>query len=569
MKKVLFSLCFLLAFTSQAWSRQRSLDEIKAAASQVINKKGTARSAARMGVMRQNSQLTVVGYNDGGFAVVANDDRFPAVMGYSDTKFTDNMPPALEWWLTNMEATLSAKAAAGETVTRSAVPEGYQTEVPEMLTTRWDQSTPYWNLCPTYVDPASKAETHYLTGCVATAMAQVMYYHKHPEKGTGRKVYRYTPDDGSAPTMNLAVDFGSTTYDWANMLPEYVEGAYNDAQAQAVATLMYHCGVAVDMNYRMAASGALLANGTRALREYFGYDEYVKYYVRTYMNEKEWMDIVYKELNDNCPILYGGADDNMGGHCFVLDGYDAEGKVHVNWGWSGDGNGYFDIATLHVTGSTFDYTFDDMQELAIVRLPDDDRYNATYNSLWALGADLEVRRSGTTLNYSTAGVANLDVDDFTGEIALLAVNVNGGEPIEIDNAPYRVRNVEFTAGFQLAGTASIASLGDGTYRIYLASKSDDESAWQPVRSHEDVNNSNILTIEGNKITIKPESDSSWTSGIEGVAVESAEGDGVVRVYNASGTLVYSAKASEFNVDDVPAKGLIIVNNGGNVTKVMK
>ncbi len=171
------------------------------------------------------------------------------------------------------------------------------------------------------------------TGCVATAMAQVMYHNRWPKKGTGS--HSYHTNGG----LNLYADFGSTTYKWDDMLPVY-DGTASVAAENAVAELMYHCGVSLEMEYG-PESGTPLYNVNKALKEHFGYGE-TAFYAMDYFSMAEWEDSLYKELSENRPVPYAG-----GNHAFVCDGYDGNGYYHFNWGWGGRLDGYFLLTNLN------------------------------------------------------------------------------------------------------------------------------------------------------------------------------------------------------------------------------
>ena len=165
-------------------------------------------------------------------------------------------------------------------------------------------------------------------------MAQVMKYHDYPEKGKGYNRWTFYPNGNNSTGTTVRVNFANT-YDWKNMLDKYTRGKYNDTEAKAVAVLMKDCGGSVSMQYAKDGSGAYAADACRALRNNFKYHKAIKLYTRAFYPKDAWMDLIYRELNDNCPILYGGATTQGFGHEFVFDGYDKNGLVHVNWGWEG------------------------------------------------------------------------------------------------------------------------------------------------------------------------------------------------------------------------------------------
>lgn len=567
MKTTHLMIAFMLAVPAFAQAGTRSVEEMKAAAREVIPVHGAARSGAgSLEVLKSTGQMTVIGYANGGYAIIANDDKFAPVLGYSDQPFGDNIAPAMQWWMDAMELSLEKQLAGGAATRTVAIPDDYAASVAPLTKTTWGQNAPYWNNTPVYT--AETGETHYVTGCVATAMSQIMKYHEYPVTGTGESSYEFNG-------QTLSANYGETTYDWANMLDSYT-GGYNDAQAEAVATLMSHCGISVNMQYKPDGSGAYSADASRALKTHFGYSENIRIYNRDFYGEKEWMAIVYRELNDACPILYSGSMPTGFAHSFVLDGYDEAGLVHVNWGWEGENNGYFDIVQLN--------GFTESQEMVVVREPGDTRYTDVIHSCWGTRGDIVMSLSGfnivvtqnrPSLLQSAAFVNTVD-KNFTGEIALLAENLETheltdlrlGASVDLDMS---FTDIPYNEGFVLPSNvqlfASIASLFDGQYRIYFASKDVTEDEWYPVRSNEEFDNNYILTIDGRSITLEL-GDSQWTAGVDGVTVDNPD-DGVVRVYTVDGVEIYSAPAAGFSVSDVPAKGLLIVKKGDNVTKVMR
>jgi len=299
--------------------------------------------------------------NSNGFVIVAGDDAVQPVLAYSaESHFqTLNMPAHLAWWINGYRDQISAVMAAGKEATpaiagqwnrlltndNSGAVAARATGVAPLIATLWDQMPYYNDLCPVPGGDGSATPT----GCVATAMAQVMYYWQWPTTGTGSHTYMEN-DYGS-----LSANFGATTYDWANM-PLSLDQNSTAAQVSAVATLMYHCGVGVEMDYDLAAnggSGALSisygpwACAESALTDYFGYDASSQQGLDrgNYPDDAEWISILKNSLDQSFPILYGGSG-NQGGHEWVIDGYDDNDFFHCNWGWSGLSNGYFTVNSM-------------------------------------------------------------------------------------------------------------------------------------------------------------------------------------------------------------------------------
>lgn len=526
MKKISLLITLIFAFTLNSLAKPRTAEQMKAAAAAVLNTqtmaKGLNFSAADVTLIDSRSQTVIYG-NAGGYAVVSKDDTFSPILGYSDTAMSDNPAPAFLWWLETINKSMENMLANGTEPQHVQPAPEYRTSVPELLTTRWGQDTPYNLQCPEYT--VNNVKYNYVTGCVATAMAQIMKYHNYPEKGYGKTIYRLNPGDGA--TLTIEADFGNTTYDWANMLDSYIPGRYNDEQANAVATIMYHCGVSVRMNYAKDGSGAFSYDACTALRTNFLYDKNIKHYSRDFMPNEEWMNIIYRELNDNCPILYGGVTTANAGHAFVFDGYDADGLVHVNWGWNGESNGYYDVASLN--------GFSEGQNMVIIRLPNDDRFESQYHSMWGLGYKLVITKTITALKVSCDALYNMDVDKFTGELALMALNTETGDKTNLSTiyGTNVLSGIKYGSGMSLSGVSvPYTQLSDGTYRIYLATKSTLETDWQPVHSNETINNSYILVKNGSNVTLRAENNSNWTTAIDNVPTVEKKADN--RIYSIDG-----------------------------------
>lgn len=316
---------------------------------------------------------------DKGFAIVTTDSQCPQLLAYSPTGTfqADTRNPGFLWWqnAVNKLTALHIPLAA----TTKPDPTLYPDSVPPLLISTWGQHEPYNYQCP-MSDKTPWAgylpqTGHCATGCVATAMAQIMYYYRWPDHGVGSASVTYPAFDSNAHTFT--VDFAEATYDWDSMLPSYAEGDYTEAQARAVSQLLYHCGVGSQMVYGSSASGTLNIGANEALEQYFRYDMSQAHLIlRTELSEPEWMNLIYQELSNGRPIFYEALDiqllHGIYGHSFVIDGYDAEGMVHVNWGWDGHENGYFNIALLDPQR----YSFDDYQDMTIgIRRPQQEQEN--------------------------------------------------------------------------------------------------------------------------------------------------------------------------------------------------
>lgn len=283
-----------------------------------------------------------------GFTVVSGDDRLPEVVGYSDkgTYDEENLPSNYVGFMKAYEEMVGqldngdSRASASIAEAKALRSSGYQqpTVAPLLGSIQWDQIIPYNKMCPMY-----NSTDRSVTGCVATAMAQVMMYYQYP-KTLQADIPAYVTRTKylSIPQINKG-----ESYDWNNMLPQYASYEplnYTDAQAAAVAKLLYHCGVACEMDYGPSSG----ANVTPAiLSTYFGYDsDLMQDLNRDVFTLAEWSQIMDKELTAKRPILYSGQSSD-GGHEFVCDGTDGNGLYHINWGWGGYQDGYFDVTILN------------------------------------------------------------------------------------------------------------------------------------------------------------------------------------------------------------------------------
>ena len=285
---------------------------------------------------------------DEGFVIVSGDDRTAEILGYSDrgTFDPDHMPANMRAWLQGYADEISylqqhPDNGTGQQAQSSKAPAKAPTKnaVSPMLQTQWNQSDPYYLLCPTYTY-SSGTIVHCVTGCVATAMAQVMAYYQWP-KAIKTDIESYTNSvGGQALTANGYA--AGTTIDWDNMLNVYGSGA-TDEQKTAVAQLMSMCGSAVKMNYGPNESGSNVK--ADHMITYFDYSSSAKDVTRSSYSLQDWNNLIYAEMAEGRPVLYSGSKAT-GGHEFVIDGYDGDELFHVNWGWGGYCDGYFLLSVL-------------------------------------------------------------------------------------------------------------------------------------------------------------------------------------------------------------------------------
>lgn len=274
--------------------------------------------------------------NTRGFIVIAAEDRAVPVLGYSDNGSfdPDNIPDGLKCLLESYAQEIEYLRDHPQAAT-AAAPQARNAAVKPLLTCNWNQNDPFNRNCPTYENDGATYKC--ATGCVATGAAQIMYYHKWPKQGEGTKTYQ-------SQGVEYSGDFNHA-YDWDNMIDNYREGQFTEQQGAAVATLMSDVGLAAEMNYGRSSFTSCYKM-MDALRTHFHYNKGMKYVLRNTKTLTEWEDLIFEELNNKRPILYSGFTAT-GGHTFVLDGYNADGYFHFNWGWGSMSNGYFVITVLN------------------------------------------------------------------------------------------------------------------------------------------------------------------------------------------------------------------------------
>ncbi len=422
--------------------------------------------------------------NREGFVIVSGDDNAEPVLGYSDRGELDldNMPANMVEWLRLNELYVESCAKReSSTVGTSRTGNGTVVVEPLLGDIMWGQDFPFNEMCPTYYSGGQNL--HYYVGCVATAATQIMRYYRYPQQGTGSKSYVFKG-------QTLSADFGNTTYDWDNMLVFYPSDGVSQEQIDAAATLAYHFGVSVEMEYAENGSGALSMLVPHALKTYFGYDKATTMRRRNFYSATEWLELIKHELDNNRPVYYGATSDSgLGGHAFVCDGYDSEGYVHINWGWYGMSNGYFLVNHLNPDdlgegGGTGGYNTD--QEIITGIQPSTGGTTDFDRPLYGL-LSLKCSDYGSDFTLMSS-VNNYDVTPFDGQIAAV-VTRNGqiidilktdGESTHIDGFANSMSGLYFLTMRDIPTTVS-EGIADGACEVRLAFKEADEDRWQFLR----------------------------------------------------------------------------------------
>ena len=399
MRKTLFLMMTLSLFVGQLIASPVDVEQARQLGMKYVQSH-SARQVAELTLayteMTENGNPAVYVFNfDGGFVLVSADDVARPILSFSDVESVDpnNMPDGFAYYLrfyarqiayaqeNNLEPEMEVASEW-----RHVAHDGFENDnrstrgdIAPLLTTLWNQDSPYNAYCPTgHGGPGG----HAYAGCVATAMSMVMKYWDWPIQGNGE--HSYTPDGYPMQTVN----FGATTYDWANM-----PNSCNNSNYQAVATLMYHCGVSVDMMYGGGSSGAYSQDVPPAIANYFRYTDHATRLDRDLYSKYDWEEMLIASLEEGFPLYYSGSDTD-GGHAFACCGYrEIDRKFYFNWGWSGSLNNYYAIDALN-TG--WNGSFNISQAAIFDFIPD-----YIYDGLIPAATDLEVNAENA---HSKTGV---------------------------------------------------------------------------------------------------------------------------------------------------------------------
>ncbi len=576
MKKNLFTLTvFMLAFTAFAGNRPKET-MLRLAQDQIAHQRANQHSSAR------NSQVKLVAerpnmsvYSDGErFSIISNDDRYAAVLAYGNGSFDiDSIPANVQWWISAVEQVM------GNGVTTQLTSSASYTAVGPLMTTKWSQDTPYNNLLPEVRNEKNKKEKA-PSGCVATAMAQILNCNQYPASVDFEGSYTI---DGSETVNKEQV---TETFSWPYHLAygsyypdgytssEQIESlSYTDDEGDAIARLVKACGYAVNMDYTYEGSGAYVVDAGVAMVEKFQYPQAaVKYLSRDYYTTDEWMNILYNEFQNGNPVLYGGygttpgsgsdSDDDYYGHAFVLHGMDSDGLVYVNWGWSGAYDGYYTIDLLHVDDET---EFNLYQEALIGIRPvalETDVFKSSLVTDEPYTISHSSKSSKITVSLES-DLYNLSLYDLTGTVRFVIEDLTDGENVLTVNILDDDDVLESFYGWGATNKflSSKVNLTSGhTYRAYIESKDYRETDWQMVRTVGGPFYYEISYIEKNKATISDPIyyNTSETTAIKSINVDNiSNSDTTVRYFNLQGREV-----------DANTQGLVIVKQGDSVKKVI-
>ena len=406
-----------------------------------------------------------------GYAVIAGDDCVPAVLGYStdDTFDPNNVPPAMQEWL-DAYAEQIAAITTGEARFETRTSAG--TAIAPMVTARWGQGMPYSVQLP-YVPGSSYA--HAYTGCVATAMAQLMYYWKYPARPT-TTIPGYTSNSGKSTAVTMP-SLSPVNFDWDAMQDAYMSNDSTSAAALAAATLNTYCATALQASFGLTSTSGYTNEIPEKLATYFGYKNTGRYLKRQYYNTQSWEDTIYAELEAGRPVVYS-ARKSSGGHAFVCDGYDGEGMFHINWGWYGKSNGFFLLNLLNpaaegIGSAAGAYGYVYSQAIALGLEPDNGEGSAVPAPAFSFEG-LTINSTNTTRSAASSNFSVTVSGKFVNNTAFTARFRQGWGLYDLDGNLLEVLFIRYTTGDIASGGYVTVSnrevsfgqnITSGTYRI--------------------------------------------------------------------------------------------------------
>ncbi len=487
-----------------------------------------------------------------GYVIVSGDDEMTELVGYAENGFFDaeNVPPQMQLWLDGYAEYVAAVQSGKAKARKILLSDSPSVVVEPLVTTKWNQDAPFNNFAPEYTDDNNNTQ-RCATGCAATAMAQIMKFHNWPEQGVGHYSYEHQSFG------TISSNFSEHVYDWTNMIDRYNNGEYSNVQADAVALLMKDCGVSLNMNYG-PVSGASIYSYTPAFKNYFRYSS--RTVNRSGCETAEFTKIITDELQEGRPIIYCGTGED-GGHAFVVDGYDTNYFLHVNWGWGGYSDGYFDMNYMDPTGLGIgggSGAFKWNQGIVLARPLKDgaEPYEFIQQLCFVLFNDVQggifceqemPANKGDVVTILLRNTANLSGESFFGSLNVgvfddsgALVTMGNEERIENNNGEL----LEFQSGslysVDLPMTLNTAGIADGNYIVRAMSKANGD-VWRKFASTDCLN----MTVADGKVSLV-----SPTPNISLTGIGSYNGN----VYKGN---PFSVNITIHNGSSIPADGSIL------------
>lgn len=493
MKKLilnLLSLIFIMSFSTNSNAEQINQSKASAIAQNFLSKINTSITT------QSNNRLTLAytaksvsnptqncfyvfnkGIKDGFIIVAADDCVLTEVLGYCNYGEYDNnnLPANFKWWIDQYQREIDYAIKNRLSTTSTIQP--FATSVSPLLgNIAWNQGDPYNLLCPTLTNASGETERT-VTGCVATATAQVMRYYKWPAKGTGSN--SYTWEKGG---KTLSVDFSKSTYDWDNMIETYNSNS-STIEKNAVAKLMYDCGVSCNMEYNLSSAGGSAASAydqIEGLYNYFGYDLGMEHLTRDYYKLTDWNSIIKNEIDNSRPILYRGTGSG-GGHAFIIDGYNASGYFHFNWGWGGSSDGYFVTTALNpgelgIGGGAGGYNYNQGMTIGI-----QPAQASSTETIEMTNDGLQISGDATNgFKIIISKLANRNWIAATFDLGLFVESSTGVTKILQLYSNTTLNPLYYYNPISVSTSTFGSYFADGTYKVYLGIKASNSSSWEEI-----------------------------------------------------------------------------------------
>lgn len=524
--KELYIIPLLALVCGSATAAQRTMSEARALAQQALSHKlghtvTLHRQPQQASLRNEATTEDVLPYYhftddaSGAFVFIAGSDLMPAVIGYGDHWANDeSMSPNMLSWLAQVEEAeqyLESHPEAAVLQQQALAQSSTYTPIEPLVPCHWGQTAPYNSLCPS---PTSRQNA---VGCMATALSQIMYSQRWPTQSYGQVTYKTLG-------VPMTVTFEGLTYNYDLMLDTYKGVEYTEEQKYEVAKLCYYVGAACKMQYGQE-SGTIEFEAIDGMRRHFGMT-YAALRYRHYYSLNEWNHLLQTQLREGLPVLLTG-QSSAGGHAFVIDGLDAQGFYHVNWGWDGQGDGYFDISILHTdmigTGASANNGFN-IENQALMNLCDPAKAKrwycelgthrtstfSDYDQIWC-NYDGKLER-GSELNFETYPI-NYSYSDITGKAGVLLMKDGRQYDLTITDEKIEASGsfgtVDYNGNFSWWASDTEVfckytipdDIADGKYLLYLVVQPEGETWVDAIRQYNYKPSYWTLTVQGDDLQL--------------------------------------------------------------------
>lgn len=589
MKKYILSAILLTTGFFGLQAADRTTDEMKAIALQQLVGAGVkgvgTGQAIQLTCFLENPSFAIYGPQGGnGFVIVSRDDAERPVLGYSTGNFNaDNIPCCMQWWMKQVTNNLQARRLSHKAPVAA---KKYEPVAP-MLTTKWGQGEPYNRKTPTFNGK------HAPTGCVATAMAQILNYNQYPASAHFNGFYYDETPNEKGDNYKTAEIQTTYSYPYGIAYDAYLPDGYTDEKKDAlpatvtsmseknkIATLMRDCGYASVMQYTENGSGTSLAYAYTGLKAAFQYPTQALKYRDIYnpfdealpmiYTTDEWLQFIVDDLHAGSPVLYGGQDEELGGHAFVFHGLNEDGLVYVNWGWQGSFDGYYAVDVLDTPDGNFASYASMVTGIRSIPLATDCPTSLFIsNQVYSFSKD-DTGEYPFLINFPGYCICYME-EEFNGNIFIVYEDLTDGT-VTYEDYLDEPEGVQMQMGYgweEFSGYGITELKPNHTYRMYMASHTVGEIGYSPIRVPGGrVYCTATVDSEGVPTFSEPQI---MPTAVKEVAAETPtqENAATTYVYDIQGRLIQSVPTAQFNQQSIPGRGLVIVKQGNQVRKVIR